>query len=213
MKIKSARFATSTTGVDNCPPAGLPEFAFIGRSNVGKSSLINLLCQQKALAKVSSSPGHTRTINFYVVNEEWVLVDLPGYGYAKAPKTERNRFNDFVADYLEFREGLTHVFVLIDSRHEPQRLDVEFTTWLVEKGVPFSLVFTKTDKVKAARLNENRERFLAALSEHLDGTPPTYETSALAKTGSSCSARSGGCCGRRLESLRSPPERAAVPAG
>lgn len=183
MKIKSARFATSTTGVGECPAAEFPEFAFIGRSNVGKSSLINLLCNQKSLAKVSGSPGKTRTINFFVVNEEWVLVDLPGYGYAKAAKSERDRFNDFVADYLEFREGLSHVFVLIDCRHEPQRIDVDFTSWLVEKGVPFSLVFTKTDKVKAGRLNENRELFFAALAEFADGTPATYTTSALSKTG------------------------------
>lgn len=114
MKIKSARFATSADSVENCPPSELPEFAFIGRSNVGKSSLLNLLCNQEGLARVSGQPGHTRLINFYVVNEEWCLIDLPGYGYARAPKAERNRFNDFVADYLEFREGLTHVFVLIE---------------------------------------------------------------------------------------------------
>lgn len=183
MKIASARFLASSAGVGECPPPGPPEFAFIGRSNVGKSSLVNLLCQQKGLARVSGSPGHTRTMNFYAVNEEWLLVDLPGYGYAKAPKSERNRFNDFVADYLEYREGLAHVFVLIDCRHEPQRIDVDFTTWLAEKGVPFSLVFTKADKVKAAALAANRDRFLAALAEHLDGEPPTFATSALAKTG------------------------------
>ena len=183
MKIKSARFATSTTSVEECPAAELPEFAFIGRSNVGKSSLINLLCQQKSLAQVSSAPGKTRTINFYVVNEDWVLVDLPGYGYAKAAKSERDRFNDFVADYLEFREGLRHVFVLIDSRHEPQRIDLDFVSWLVEKGVPFSLVYTKADKVKAGRLAENRRLFLEALAEFAEGTPPIHVTSAEAKTG------------------------------
>jgi GTP-binding protein len=183
MKIRSARFATSSVGVDDCPAAELPEFAFIGRSNVGKSSLINLLCHQKSLAQVSSAPGKTRTINFYVVNEEWVLVDLPGYGYAKAPKSERNRFNDFVADYLEFREGLNHVFVLIDCRHEPQRIDVDFVSWLVEKGVPFSLVFTKADKVKASKIEENRRLFLAALAEFAEGEPRTFVTSAESKTG------------------------------
>jgi GTP-binding protein len=183
MKIKTARFATSTTSVEACPAAELPEFAFIGRSNVGKSSLINLLCQQRSLAQVSSAPGKTRTINFYVVNEDWVLVDLPGYGYAKAAKSERDRFNDFVADYLEFREGLRHVFVLIDSRHEPQRIDLDFVSWLVEKGVPFSLVFTKADKVKAGRLAENRRLFLEAFAEFADGTPPIHVTSAEAKTG------------------------------
>lgn len=183
MKIKSARYATSSVSLDDCPAAELPEFAFIGRSNVGKSSLINLLCQQKALAQVSSAPGKTRTINFFVVNEDWVLVDLPGYGYAKAAKSERNRFNDFVADYLEFRQGLNHVFVLIDSRHEPQRIDLEFVSWLVEKGIPFSLVFTKADKVKPGRIVENRQHFLSALSEFAEGQPPTFITSAEAKTG------------------------------
>ncbi len=183
MKIKSARFATSATALDACPAAQLPEFAFIGRSNVGKSSLINLLCQQKSLAQVSSAPGKTRTINFYVVNEEWVLVDLPGYGYAKAAKTERDRFNDFVADYLEFREGLTHVFVLIDSRHEPQHIDLDFVSWLIEKAVPFSLVYTKADKVKPGRLSENRRLFLEALAEFAEGTPSIHVTSAEAKTG------------------------------
>ncbi|NLT70268.1 MAG: YihA family ribosome biogenesis GTP-binding protein [Verrucomicrobiaceae bacterium] len=183
MKITSARFATSFDSVESCPPAELPEFAFIGRSNVGKSSLINTLCNQNSLAKVSSKPGHTRLINFFVVNEDWCLVDLPGYGYARAPKSERNRFNDFVADYLEFREGLTHVFVLIDSRHEPQRIDVDFVTWLVEKAVPFSLVFTKADKLKASKIAANRDLFLTALSEYVDGQPATWITSAKDKTG------------------------------
>ena len=183
MKITSARFATSFDSVESCPPAELPEFAFIGRSNVGKSSLINTLCNQNGLAKVSAKPGHTRLINFFVVNEDWCLVDLPGYGYARAPKSERNRFNDFVADYLEFREGLTHVFVLIDSRHEPQRIDVDFVTWLVEKAVPFSLVFTKADKLKSSKIAANHDLFLTALAEYVDGQPPTFITSAKDKTG------------------------------
>lgn len=183
MKIKSARFATSADSVDACPAAQLPEFAFIGRSNVGKSSLINLLTNQKGLAKVSAQPGHTRLINFFVVNEEWCLVDLPGYGYARAPKSERDRFNDFVADYLEFREGLTHVFVLIDSRHDPQNIDVDFVTWLVEKGVPFSLIFTKADKLKPSKVKANRDLFLAALAEHINGQPSTFITSASSKEG------------------------------
>lgn len=183
MKIKNARYATSAAGIEECPIAELPEFAFIGRSNVGKSSLINLLCNQKSLAQVSSAPGKTRTINFYVVNEEWVLVDLPGYGYAKAAKSERDRFNDFVADYLEFREGLTHVFVLIDGRHDPQRIDLDFVSWLVEKGVPFSLIFTKADKVKAGSLAKNRRQFLDAMKEFAEGEPEILVTSALAKTG------------------------------
>ena len=127
--------------------------------------------------------GHTRLINFFVVNEDWCLVDLPGYGYARAPKSERNRFNDFVADYLEFREGLTHVFVLIDSRHDPQKIDIDFVTWLVEKAVPFSLIFTKSDKLKPSKVAANRDLFLTTLSEYVDGQPPTFITSVKDKTG------------------------------
>lgn len=183
MKIKSARYATSAAAIEECPVAELPEFAFIGRSNVGKSSLINLLCHQKSLAQVSGAPGKTRAINFYVVNEEWVLVDLPGYGYAKVAKTERERFNDFVSDYLEFREGLTHAFVLIDSRHEPQKIDLAFVSWLVEKGIPFSLVFTKADKLKPSKVNTNRRLFLEAMKEFAEGEPVTFITSATEKTG------------------------------
>ena len=183
MKIKSARFATSADSVEKCPPSELPEFAFIGRSNVGKSSLLNLLCNQDGLARVSGQPGHTRLINFYVVNEEWCLIDLPGYGYARAPKAERNRFNDFVADYLEFREGLTHVFVLIDSRHEPQKIDIDFVTWLVERGVPFSLIFTKSDKLKPSKVKANRDLFLTTLAEFIEGQPPTYITSVKTSEG------------------------------
>lgn len=183
MKIKSARFATSADSVEKCPPSELPEFAFIGRSNVGKSSLLNLLCNQEGLARVSGQPGHTRLINFYVVNEEWCLIDLPGYGYARAPKAERNRFNDFVADYLEFREGLTHVFVLIDSRHEPQKIDIDFVTWLVERGVPFSLIFTKSDKLKPSKVKANRDLFLTTLAEFIEGQPPTYITSVKTSEG------------------------------
>ncbi|MCG8600702.1 MAG: ribosome biogenesis GTP-binding protein YihA/YsxC [Verrucomicrobiales bacterium] len=178
MKIKNARFVTSYTSVEDCPVPDVPEFAFIGRSNVGKSSLLNKLCNQRSLARVSQKPGRTQTINYFVVNESWLLVDLPGYGYAKAPKAKRHLFNDFVADYLEFREGLTHVFVLIDSRHEPQRIDVDFVTWLVEKEVPFSLVFTKSDKVKKGKLAANQEQFLEVLSQYIDGAPRVFTTSA-----------------------------------
>ncbi|MDF1826185.1 MAG: ribosome biogenesis GTP-binding protein YihA/YsxC [Verrucomicrobiales bacterium] len=183
MKINTARFATSAAGLEDCPKAELPEFAFIGRSNVGKSSLLNTLCNQKGLARVSGKPGHTRLINFYVVNEEWCMVDLPGYGYAKAPKAERHRFNDFVADYLEFREGLTHVLVLIDCRLEPQKIDVDFVTWLVECGVPFSLVYTKSDKLKPGRIKANQEAFIKELSEYVDGVPPIFTTSAKSSDG------------------------------
>lgn len=183
MKINTARFATSAAGLEDCPKAELPEFAFIGRSNVGKSSLLNTLCNQKGLARVSGKPGHTRLINFYVINETWCMVDLPGYGYARAPKAERHRFNDFVADYLEFREGLTHVLVLIDCRLEPQKIDIDFVTWLVECGVPFSLVFTKSDKLKPGRIKANQQLFLEALAEYVDGVPPLFTTSAKSSDG------------------------------
>ncbi|MAS96698.1 MAG: YihA family ribosome biogenesis GTP-binding protein [Verrucomicrobiales bacterium] len=183
MKITSARFALSSTSIQDCPIAELPEFAFIGRSNVGKSSLLNMLCNQKALARVSQKPGHTATINFYVINEEMCFVDLPGYGYAKAPKSERNRFNDFVADYLEFREGLQQVFVLIDSRHDPQAIDINFVTWLVECEIPFSLVFTKSDKSKPGRVKAKRDLFLEKLGEFIEGEPPTFITSSESKDG------------------------------
>lgn len=178
MKIKSARFALSAADLEDCPPAELPEFAFIGRSNVGKSSLLNKLCNQKGLARVSSKPGHTRTINFFVINEDWCFVDLPGYGYARTGKADRFRFQDTVADYLEYREGLLHVFVLIDSRLDPQQIDLDFLTWLAGCGVPFSLVFTKTDKVKPKKREANRKKFLAALAETVEGEPTCLATSA-----------------------------------
>lgn len=183
MKITSAKFATSAASLDGCPESDLPEVAFIGRSNVGKSSLLNLLCNQKLLANVSSKPGRTRLINFFAVNEDWCFVDLPGYGYAKAAKSERQRFNDFVADYIEFRERLKHVFVLIDSRHEPMAIDVDHVTWLVERKVPFSLVFTKSDKVKPSRMKANQKLFLEALSEYTTGKPLVFTTSAKSEDG------------------------------
>ncbi|MEC5126783.1 ribosome biogenesis GTP-binding protein YihA/YsxC [Verrucomicrobiales bacterium BCK34] len=183
MKITSATFHTSAAGLEACPPSELPEFAFIGRSNVGKSSLLNMLCNHKGLAKVSQKPGHTRLINFFVVNKEWALVDLPGYGYAKAAKAERYRFNDFVADYLESREELSHVFVLIDSRHSPMKNDLDFVSWLVEVGVPFSLVFTKSDKLKKGKIEKNRQAFLEAMKEFSEGEPPTFITSAANNDG------------------------------
>lgn len=177
MKIKSARFALSCGGLEDSPLAELPEFAFIGRSNVGKSSLLNRLCNRKDLARVSGKPGHTRTINYYVINEAFTFVDLPGYGYAKAAKPDRFRFQDFVADYLEFREGLTHVFVLIDSRLEPQQIDLDFVTWLAGCEVTFSLVFTKTDKLKPRKVEASVVRFLEALAEFVEGDPPVFLTS------------------------------------
>ncbi|MCL4156472.1 UNVERIFIED_CONTAM: hypothetical protein GTU68_003288 [Idotea baltica] len=142
-----------------------------------------MLCNQKGLAKVSQKPGHTRLINFFVINKDWTLVDLPGYGYAKAPKAERYRFNDFVAGYIENREELSHVFVLIDSRHSPMKIDLGFVSWLVEIGVPFSLVFTKSDKLKKGKIEKNRQAFLDAMKEFSEGEPPTFITSAMNNDG------------------------------
>src|SRR5450432_379713 len=145
MKIKSAVFDVSAPDLESCPRWALPEFAFIGRSNVGKSSLINMLAERRELAKVSVTPGKTKLINFFVINDRWSLVDLPGYGYAEVAKKERNEFNKSVGDYLGERKNIYCVFVLIDSRLPPQRIDLEFLEWLVGRAVPFALVFTKMD--------------------------------------------------------------------
>ncbi len=181
MQIHSADFVTSSPDLDNCPESGLAEFAFIGRSNVGKSSLINTLTQKKDLAMVSATPGRTRLINFFLINRKWHLVDLPGYGYAKASGHQRNKFNEFVSDYLLNRTNLSCVFVLIDSRLSPQKIDLEFTQWLMEHEIPFVLIFTKTDKIKAGVLKQNMALFFEAMSEFCDGLPRSYDCSA--KTG------------------------------
>ena len=181
MQVHSATFETSSPDLAACPESDLPEFAFIGRSNVGKSSLINALTRKKDLAIVSSKPGRTRLINFFLINKKWTLVDLPGYGYAKASGQQRQKFNEFVSDYLVNRENLCCVFVLIDARLTPQKIDLEFTAWLIEYEVPFVLIFTKEDKVKPAALEKNITLFKEAMSEFCDGLPRTYTCSA--KTG------------------------------
>ncbi len=181
MQIQSAIFETSSPNLDGCPESALSEFAFIGRSNVGKSSLINMLTGKKDLAVVSSKPGRTRLINFFTINRKWSLVDLPGYGYAKASGQERSKWHEFVSDYLVNRDNLSCVFVLIDSRLEPQRIDLEFTQWLVECSVPFVLIFTKADKTKPAAMKNNTEAFLSAMGEFCDGLPRHFSCSA--KTG------------------------------
>lgn len=171
MQIKSAQFKTSAIGLADCPNWACPEFAFIGRSNVGKSSLLNMLTNRKGLAKVSQTPGKTRMLNFFLMNESWSLVDLPGYGFAKGPKSEKIDFNELVGDYIEQRENLQGMFVLIDARHKPQKIDLDFVTWLAGTGVPFTLVFTKADKQSATKTRENAERFLQAITE-LTGMDP-----------------------------------------
>lgn len=183
MKIRSAKYITSATKLDGCPRWDHPEVAFIGRSNVGKSSLINLLTNQKHLAKVSSTPGKTRMLNFFLVNEAWGLVDLPGYGFAKTAKHEKFDFNLLVGDFIERRDNLRRVFVLIDSRLDPQRIDLDFLAWLADTGRPFSLVFTKADKQSPARTQANAAAFLEAATPWIDPFSETYTTSATRRTG------------------------------
>ncbi len=182
MKITSATFLTSAPDLEGCPELQLPEFAFIGRSNVGKSSLLNMLTGKKGLAKVSGSPGHTRLINFFTINGRWTLVDLPGYGYAKISKQAREKFQEMIADFMVNRENLSCVFALIDARLSPQQSDLEFVRWLMEGGVPFVLVFTKSDKLKASKIEKNIAAFTDAMSEWCDGLPRIFTSSA--KTGS-----------------------------
>lgn len=183
MKITSADFETSAAGVEDSPDWNLPEFAFIGRSNVGKSSLLNLLAGRKGLAKVSSTPGATQLINYFRINHSWAMVDLPGYGYSKTPKSIREGFREAVSGYLTQRERLRCVFVLVDSRHSPQKIDLEFCGWLAECGIPFVLVFTKTDKLKAGRVKANVAAFTAALADVCEGEPRCFLTSTKAGTG------------------------------
>ncbi|MFZ4455856.1 MAG: ribosome biogenesis GTP-binding protein YihA/YsxC [Bacteroidales bacterium] len=178
MIIKEAKFAISNTDVKKCPDGNLPEFAFIGRSNVGKSSLINMLTNRKGLAMTSSTPGKTMLINHFIINNEWYLVDLPGYGYARRGKDGREQLREIIENYILEREQLTNLFVLIDSRLEPQKIDLEFMEWLGESGIPFSIILTKTDKVGKGILKSNRKAFEAKLLETWFELPPIFNTSA-----------------------------------
>ncbi len=183
MIIKSAEFQCSNTRTDKLPPAILPEYAFIGRSNVGKSSLINMLVQKKGLAKTSQTPGKTQLINHFLINENWQLVDLPGYGYAKTSRSNRADWQKFISFYLRNRENLQCVFVLIDSRLEPQKIDVEFCSWLGENGLPFQLVFTKADKQSRVKSDQSVAKFRKALLEIFEEVPQHYVTSAETQEG------------------------------
>ena len=178
MLIKTAEFVISSARADQCPPTeGRPEYAFIGRSNVGKSSLINMLTGRKKLAMTSSTPGKTMLINHFEINNEWFLVDLPGYGYAKRGKKEMEKLRNLIEYYLLERKELTCLFVLIDSRLTPQRIDLEFIQWLGEEGVPFSIIFTKADKNKTGELRKNVNRFLDELRKEWEELPPHFVTS------------------------------------
>lgn len=183
MRIQSAKFIKSAVKLADCPAAELPEFAFIGRSNVGKSSLINLLTNKDGLARVSKTPGRTREINFFKINDNWSLVDLPGYGYAKVSKSMRDQFNEFVSEYLLERENLCGTFVLIDSRHSPQKLDLQFVSWLIDTEIPFALIFTKADKVKPKVVNKNINQFKEAMKDFSSGQPIVFRSSATTRDG------------------------------
>jgi GTP-binding protein len=183
MNIRTAEFIISNTDWRKCPDSTLPEYAFIGRSNVGKSSLINMLTNVKGLAMTSSKPGKTLLINHFQINNEWFLVDLPGYGYATASKAMREQVKIIIEDYILNREQLTCLFVLIDSRHEPQAIDLEFMEWLGEGGVPFAIVFTKTDKLGTVKLRDNISAYSEKLLEDWEELPPVFLTSAEKRTG------------------------------
>lgn len=183
MIISSAEFVKSSQELNQCPQPDMPEFAFIGRSNVGKSSLINMLVEKKDLAKTSSQPGKTQLINHFIINDEWYLVDLPGYGYAKTSMENRKRWRMMIENYLLKRENLLTVFVLIDSRLEPQKNDLEFINFLGENGVPIKLIFTKTDKQSGKKTQDSLELFKQTLSEYWEELPEIILTSSENKTG------------------------------
>lgn len=183
MKINSAEFEISNSRADQCPKSNIPEYAFIGRSNVGKSSLINMLTQRKGLAMTSSTPGKTMLINHFRINDEWYLVDLPGYGYAKRSKKDQEKLQNIISFYVLEREQLTNLFVLIDSRLKPQKIDLEFIEWLGENGVPFSIIFTKADKNKKGELRKNVDTFLATLREQWEELPSHFITSSESRLG------------------------------
>ena len=177
MKIKSAQFVISNSLVAKCPKDRLPEYAFIGRSNVGKSSLINMLTNKKSLAKTSGRPGKTQLINHFIINKEWFLVDLPGYGYARVSKKSKKTFQKFITDYFEKREQMVCAFVLVDSRHEPQKVDLEFMEWLGTNQVPFNIIFTKADKLKPEALKRNIVQYKEILLETWEECPQYFVTS------------------------------------
>ena len=183
MEIKKSVFTVSSSRLSMCPNDNKAEYAFIGRSNVGKSSLINMLCNHKNLAKTSSMPGKTLLINHFLINDEWFLVDLPGYGYAKRSKNERQKLEQMISSYILQREQLVNVFVLIDIRLEPQLIDLEFINWLGLSAIPFAIVFTKADKLSASKVNANAKKYMEKLSETWEELPIYFITSAEKKTG------------------------------
>ncbi len=185
MEIKSAEFVISNTKVELCPQDNLPEYAFIGRSNVGKSSLINMLTNRSKLAMTSATPGKTLLINHFLVNKEWYLVDLPGYGFASRGKKQVEKIQRIIESYILGREQMTNLFVLIDIRHNPQKNDLEFFEWLGENGIPFAIVFTKADKIGIGKAKDNVNAYLRKLSEQWEELPPYFISSSEKKIGRS----------------------------
>ena len=183
MDIKKSEFVISSPTVGKCPADNKPEYAFIGRSNVGKSSLINMLCNHKGLAKTSATPGKTLLINHFIINNEWYLVDLPGYGFAKRSKTVQKKLEQMISSYILQRKQLVNVFVLIDVRHEQQKIDREFVDWLGERNVPFTIVFTKADKLTPGKAKQNAAQWLDRLKDRWETLPPYYITSSEKKQG------------------------------
>jgi len=183
MEIKKSAFVVSAPTVSKCPNDDKIEYAFIGRSNVGKSSLINMLCNHKGLAKTSATPGKTLLINHFIINDEWYLVDLPGYGYAKRSKTVQQKLEQMISGYILQRKQLVNVFVLIDVRHDPQKIDREFIDWLGESGVPFAIIFTKADKLGPGKAKMNAHQWMNALKDRWETLPPYFITSSEKKLG------------------------------
>lgn len=184
MKVTSSEFVISNTDLSKCPNERIPEYAFIGRSNVGKSSLINTLCERKNLAKTSGRPGKTQLINHFKINKSWYLVDLPGYGYARTSKTSKKAFQKLITTYFEKRKQLVSAFVLIDIRHDPQPIDLEFMEWLGNQYIPFAIVFTKADKEKPLALKRKTEAYVQKMLDDVwEEAPPYFITSSLHKTG------------------------------
>lgn len=183
MEIKSATFTISSAKISQCPKDTKAEFAFIGRSNVGKSSLINMLTDHKGLAKTSATPGKTLLINHFLINNEWYIVDLPGYGFAKRSKSVQRSIEEMISSYILHREQLVNVFLLIDVRHNPQKIDTEFMTWLGENGIPFSIVFTKADKLSTTQLRQNVDSYMKSLLDTWEELPPYFVTSSEKKQG------------------------------
>ena len=183
MEISSAEFGISNTDVKKCPAGIFPEYAFIGRSNVGKSSLINMLTNRNGLAMTSATPGKTMLINHFLINKNWYIVDLPGYGYARRGQKGKDQIRTIIEDYILEREQMTNLFVLIDSRLEPQKIDLEFMEWLGENGIPFAIIFTKADKLKGGRLKMNINSYLRELRKQWEELPPYFISSSEDRTG------------------------------